>query len=441
MEYDSCRENLDKLIEWCGKNSGTRNEATTRLTMIDRLFFECLDWEKSSDVILEESHDRKYADYTFSAPRKMLIVEAKKEGTYFEVPVGKERVEYSLRSLIRDNTDLIKATEQVAGYCQHRGVPYGAVSNGHQLIVFIATRNDGIAPLEGRALVFQSLESIAEHFLDFWQVLSKKGIENKKLHSVLIGEKQPELPPKLSSSITDYPGVKGRNIFQTDLQVVSELVIEDIVRAHDLEKTFLEECYCRSGALSQYALISKTILESRYAALFENNKPRPTTVSATDKEGISAELLAESLSRRPILLIGDVGVGKTAFIRNLMKVEAESLFEDAIPLYLDLGAQATLTCDLKVYILKEIEKQLIEHQGIDIYENNFVRGIYNRDLERFRKGIYKDLLVSEKKAFQEKELNFLESKIENKEEHLQATLQHISKGRRKQVVLFLDNAD
>ena len=39
--------------------------------------------------------------------------------------------------------------EQAAGYCQSRGVPYAAVSNGHQFVIFVATRSDGIPPFEG----------------------------------------------------------------------------------------------------------------------------------------------------------------------------------------------------------------------------------------------------------------------------------------------------
>jgi hypothetical protein len=150
------------------------------------------------------------------------------------------------------------AVEQAARNCQLRGAPFGAVSNGHQLVAFIATRNDGLAPLEGKALVFHSLEFILDHFLDLWQALSKPAVEEKKLVSKLIGEVVPDLPPKLSFTLANYPGVKSRNPFQAELQTLSELVIEDLARSTDLRGRFLEECYSRSGALSQYALVSKT---------------------------------------------------------------------------------------------------------------------------------------------------------------------------------------
>jgi len=72
---------------------------------------------------------------------------------------------------MRDYPNLKQAIEQATRYCGSRGVPFGAVTNGHQLVAFVAVRNDGAAPLDGRALVFSSLEVMLAHFLDLWQAL------------------------------------------------------------------------------------------------------------------------------------------------------------------------------------------------------------------------------------------------------------------------------
>ena len=122
-------------------------------------------------------------------------------------------------------------------------------------------------------------------------------------------------------------------MFQTNLQILSELVLEDVLRYQDLEKIFLEECYCKAGALSNYSAVSKDILKTRYENLFETNKQEIQVQSAVDKSGINQEfknVAAHSISRRPILLIGDVGVGKSTFINNLIKVEAPEIFNDCI---------------------------------------------------------------------------------------------------------------
>ena len=54
---------------------------------------------------------------------------------------------------------------------------------------------------------------------------------------------------------------------ETDLRILGDLFIQDIVREETITDEFLAECYCSSGALSQYAVVSKEILKSRYTAL------------------------------------------------------------------------------------------------------------------------------------------------------------------------------
>ena len=122
-DYSLCLNEITKLAAWYEENQGRRNEATTRLQLIDRVFFDCLGWNRD-DVILEESYDSQYSDYTFLFPRKLLIAEAKKEGIYFELPAGPIRLQQSISALLRTTPQLRSAMEQVAGYCQQRGVPY-----------------------------------------------------------------------------------------------------------------------------------------------------------------------------------------------------------------------------------------------------------------------------------------------------------------------------
>ena len=146
--------------------------------LIDRLFYDCLCWDRESTV-LEASRDGQHADYTFHAPRAIAIVEAKREGIYFEVPAGQRHLEASIPVLARDNPNLRSALEQVAEYCQSRGVPIGVVCNGHQIVAFIANRVDGMPPLEGRAIVFASYDGMLDRFLDLWQLLSRPGVEER----------------------------------------------------------------------------------------------------------------------------------------------------------------------------------------------------------------------------------------------------------------------
>jgi hypothetical protein len=88
-------------------------------------------------------------------------------------------------------------------------------------------------------------------------------------------------------------------------------------------------------------------------------------------------LLAESLSRRPLLILGDVGVGKTTFLRHLMKVDAAEQFAEAIGIHINLGSQGALAADLRQFIVQEIERQLREDWGVDVDEDGIVRATYH----------------------------------------------------------------
>jgi len=444
VDYETGRAALKSLARDFEKEGleAKRNEATTRLHLINRLLFECLGWERTN-CSSEDSHDGQYADYTLyvQKPRRALIVEAKKQGIYFELPAGHTKLEYPLTSLQRDDARVFKAVAQAVEYCQRRGVPIGAVCNGHQVVCFLASRVDGAPPLEGKAIVFDSFESMTRNFFQLWQYLSKSGVSERKLSARLLGDETPVLPARLATTVYPYPGFKNRNKLQTELQTLSDLVIEDISKDRDLEPEFIKECYCSSGALSQYATVSKSILEQRYAALFDEEYDHPGVEAVTDKKGITSEMVAASLSSRPILLIGDVGVGKTMFIRYLMKVAAAEVLENAISLYIDLGSKASLTTDHTGFILQEIRTQLLEDYHIDVEDRNLVRGVYHGELQRFARGIYSDLKATNPDLYKQKEIEFLEQKLQEGPEHLKQCFVHISKGRKKQVVLFIDNVD
>jgi hypothetical protein len=67
-EYEIGKQRLEGLSCWYSTNSASRNEATTRLHLIDEILFECLAWDKRTDCVAEERLDGKYSDYTLLSP-------------------------------------------------------------------------------------------------------------------------------------------------------------------------------------------------------------------------------------------------------------------------------------------------------------------------------------------------------------------------------------
>ncbi|MFJ2751931.1 hypothetical protein [Streptomyces sp. NPDC087297] len=392
---------------------------------------------------MEESHEGTFTDYIFGNPEKKLIVEAKKEGLHFELPIDRTSRVVSLGVLMRKNGNLQTALKQVSQYCTSRGVALATVCNGRQLVAFIGSRTDGVPPIEGRALVFRSLDEMLSDFISLWNGLAYPAIDNKQLRHVLTTDTLPPPPAKLSRSLVHYPGVKRRNDLELELRILGEIFLQDLVKASELESDFLKECYCSSGALSQYALVSKEILRNRYSAAGEGSVKSVT--AARDKSGASKELLhaviAKSVTQRPVILLGDVGVGKTSFINHLVSVEAREELERGIVLYVDFGREPALRTDLEKYVLDSFEMQLREKQGIDLHSDSFVRGVYNGELVAMRKGIYGFLQESDPIGYKIREAELLQSKIDNQSGHLKKAVEHLISGERRTVVAFLDNID
>lgn len=443
--YEVAARELDQLIAWARENDnqGKRNEATTRLQLINRLLEDCLAWP-SGKITAEDAYEGTYVDYLLATNGTRLVVEAKREGVSFELPP-----EFSSRTVgaraLRDFAGAVwPAVDQALNYCLKRGIPLGVVSNGHQMIGFIGSRQDGVPPAEGRFIVFSSLEDMRAEFDEFWRCFSVPGVESQHLYARLQRRSQPPPPQKLSSSIFRYPGTKNRNEIQTELQILGELFLQDVVEAPALEQSFLEEAYCPSGALSQYAMVSREILQTRYNAFFADLDDVSEQPAMT-KKGLAPELttdvLAASLSNRPIILLGDVGVGKTTFIRRLIRVEAREIFEQAIALYVDLGSQPTLATEIEPFIQQAFITELLEQYEVDIYERNFVRGVYHANLQRFSRGIYSEIRDTDPGEYQRRELETLERATSDTEAHLRASLEHITSAQKRQIVIFLDNVD
>ncbi len=421
----------------------SRNEATTRLQLIDTIFFDCLGWGKE-DCLAEEHHEGTYSDYSFGKYGKRLIVEAKKEGDYFDLPAGFDDRVCSLKTLFKGNENIENAVRQALGYCLDRGVPIGAITNGTQIIGFLGSRQDGVPPIEGKAVVFKSIEDMDKNFKDLWNNFSKAGVENYYIFSTL--KSLVSVPPeKLSNHLINYPGFKNRNEIQTELQLLGGLFLEDITKEPSLEQEFLKECYCPSGALSQYALVSRQILEARYSSLFKTEIETDLTDVGTKKgltPQMSEDIVAAGLSRRPIILLGEVGSGKSMFIRHFIKVEAEDVLKRALVIYIDFGKEPALPEKLTDFVLQSCKQQLRDNYNIHTEDLSFVSGVYGLELEHFRhKGLYSQLRETNKEVFQQKEIEFLEDKIKNGPEHLKSCLEHISKAQERQIVVFLDNID
>lgn len=420
------------------------NEAQTRFKIIDEIVKKCLNWENNG-IDVEIRNDAGFADYCLGAPVK-CILEAKREGVYFELPIVDSKPDQviDIRSVIKGNKDLEAALIQVQSYCAAHGVPIGIVSNGHQFIGFLATRLDGTPPLSGKCLAFRSLNQIGENFTLFWNFFSFDGVMSNNLATRLLSIETPP-PSKLSKGIAGYPKPRESEDIQTTLRQLSELVLQDIIESSELEEEFFKECYCVSGPLTQFSLLSKNILQARYDSLFLDDGNRPTPIPVNKKKAgkhdFEHEVIAEATAKRPIVLIGDVGVGKTSFIKNLIYNEASDHFKNSIYVYIDLGSKATFADDFRKFVLNEIGGKLNDIVKGGINNLDFLKSLYKTEILDFESGANGLLKDIDPPEYQRRFVDFLLGKVNDQGSHLKEAIKFISKRNRCDVIVFIDNAD
>ena len=202
VDFSLARSNLEKLIHEYSPLGELSNEAQTRFSFIDKFLEDCLEWPRS-EIKVELYEDGGRTDYECGTPR-MLIVEAKTSKSALKLPPKRSRSRVALASLIAFDETTAAAIRQVQSYGQSRGVQITAVSNGSQLIAFLASRVDGISPLDGDAIVFDGYEDLLKNFSLVYESLGKAGVEEKRLIQTLSKDAPASLPSKLSAYCLNY---------------------------------------------------------------------------------------------------------------------------------------------------------------------------------------------------------------------------------------------
>jgi polynucleotide 5'-kinase involved in rRNA processing len=106
---------------------------------------------------------------------------------------------------------------------------------------------------------------------------------------------------------------------------------------------------------SRHLLLSKRIISARYKRLTHGG-PTPVpieTVATIDEKSRSLQISDPSLeltwSAGPVVVVGDVGVGKTSFFENLHEQLDDAEKAHTYFIHINMGIKATLTNDIKSY--------------------------------------------------------------------------------------------
>lgn len=417
------------------------NEATTRRSIIDILLKDVLAW--SDDQIKCEEHiDGDYLDYVIGSPSVRAVLEAKRTGITFTVPAGVAGGRIELPTIRTHSKQTQSAVDQVLGYCQKAGVGIAILSNGLQLLAFLGSRADGRKPTEGKAIFYSSLEDMLERFHELWDFLSLEGMARGHLVRTLSTKTAAAPPPPpLSSRIHSYPGYRIGTEMETDLRILGDLFIQDVAREESITDDFLTECYCSSGALSQYAVVSREILKTRYQALSQQVQTETARGRKGTSRTLTDDIIAGAITKRPIILLGDVGVGKSIFLKHLFRIEAKDLLDKTTVFYVDFLKHSGLIEDVPEHIVQVISKTLRESHDIDLNDRRFVRAVYNKEINSFKRGIFGELEDSDPAEYRRREISMLAEHLADSFEHVRRALSYLQSSSGFGFVIALDNVD
>jgi len=429
-----------------GWQAANLNEADTRAKVLDRIFKDILGWDESAIRRETRTVDGEYLDYWFTSESNQLIVEAKKAGAYFELPVG-----MSLRArrdgILSKAASLHEALEQVVTYCKSQGVPVGVVSNGLQLAVTLVYR-----PLGSRGydtLVFDGLDRIASQYLLFWNLLSPHGNCEERLKAVLSSAEFLRAPPESSRRLLDEvrlpDEVMNRNPVDVSLAPVIHHYFSDLVGEDRAD--VLRQAYVESSRQAQYGKQLDALLADHMPKL----GPPVREVARGRRQARAIDLALEEAipedQGRPegtmVMLVGGVGAGKTTFVHRYFRfLMSENLGERVLPLILDFTRTSEDIRDLSTFVDPEVLDQVQRrYEGFRLSDWETLLQIYEREIAGLRKGLLAPYWRSDEDRFWQLVSDYLRDRIAKTEQHVARVIDYLRLRHGKNVCMVFDNVD
>jgi len=298
------------------------NEADTRHRVIDTVLHDVLGWPKGA-VRCEKSVSPGFADYVLNgrSQRPVLVIEAKREGNYFQLPRGFDSKGLAgtirLKTLMTD--DAIKeAVQQVRAYCLDLGCEYACITNGHQWVLFKVFEKEK----DWRQLEARFIRSLDYFSVSFSEVQNNLGycsvVEDLSLKSLLSArafEVREVFHPR--TKIPEYSQQVSSNRLAPVLRPLAKMYLRKLDE-HDEE--FMEECYV---SIREYQHNQREV----ESLIFDCLSPYFVGYNVKDffddkKGGALGKRIGDAVRDRTteevIVLFGGKGAGKSTFIRRLL---------------------------------------------------------------------------------------------------------------------------
>jgi hypothetical protein len=434
------KEIIQEFNSFCD-SEGKVSEADTRVKLIDRILVEVCSWPEAS-LKREHHSDSGFSDYILSVHGKpLIIVEAKKEGESFILPIGDKMKSLKLNGAILTDKLIKQAIYQVRGYCDDLGVRYAIATNGYSWIVFRAIREDG-SWKEGNARVFPSLHSVVDEFVYFWNLLSFESISNggldkefgltitptRNLFRVLSRINNPDVPLL-------------RNSLHTQLNPVITNFFEDIADPSHIDK--LQNCYVYSKTITNASTEIDYVIKDAIPKFLKDEGTKDV-LQGEDDSGIFGETLARAITKTQgqlYLLLGGIGSGKTTFQKRFQLTVGKETLDNSLWFVLDFIKPPVDPSDLEPFVWKNVLVQLREkYKSPHLETRKNIKRVFRPEIEALKE----TALYGLREGTQEYEMRLtlhLTKWQEDLSEYVPRLLALAKPKKNMSVILFFDNVD
>lgn len=221
------------------------NEADTRFQIIDTILVDILKWPK--DIIQNEKYiNGNRADYVLKGKneRPLLIIESKKNGTYFDLPKNangnKPFQKITVEKLLTDE-NIKNAIIQVKEYAEDLLCNYAAICNGEVWIIFRVIST--LKPWKKlQCLIIKNIDSFINELTFITNILGYAAVNEYDSLNNNIGVSKKTYSeifyPK--NNITAYNTPVNNNNYAGPLNSLSQKFLGAIP---ETDKEFMNSCY------------------------------------------------------------------------------------------------------------------------------------------------------------------------------------------------------
>lgn len=437
MSFDQAMAKFEKFIKSDEvKKLVSPTESDTRSKVIDFILKNVLGWPENA--ISREGHvHHGYYDYKLTSIHMKIVIEAKKMGEYFSIPIGKKDRIYKLKNLMKTSGKIKSAIEQVRGYCDDLGTEFAGITNGSEWIFFRAvTPRQGWR--DGDALCFKSLDDILLNFNLFYSILSFNNIDEYGLRDQLSHSSISSINYQRALDEIPYSNNSlERNPLAIRLNTFIDAMFRDLTNDEQIE--ILRQCYIDDRSVDSIEMGIEYEINGTLPGFAKRSGFSP--IAETDNESGRVQTdLYDALKGNPvsstILLLGKIGCGKTTFLHKLFKINMPSTAENKILwFYVPFTDAPGLESQLESYLYSTIWDQF-QKNNIDPTNYALIEACYKDEIKSLENGLW--TLLSEERRNDEK-YNYIKEKI-GKPEFIQKILKHYALDGFRPIIV-IDNVD